>query len=219
MSQAAGREAILARIRSARQSTDAGTTSAEIPRSYERCGTLSPAARLVLFEERLHEYGADTIRVTPSSLPAELASMIEQAAITRIAVPPALPSSWLTANVTWLVDHNLPASEIETAHAVLTGASIAVASTGTIVLQHGAHEGRRVLTLLPDHHFCVIREEQLVETLPEAMGYLGQNPLLPTTLISGPSATADIEMTRIKGVHGPRFLHVLLVQSEAADSV
>ena len=215
MTQKDSREAILGRIRTARQDNDADVAIAEIPRNYERRGTLGPDAKLALFEERLHEYGADTVHVDQAAIPAALSSMIQQAAVTRVAVPPAISPAWLTPEVTWLVDHNLSAAQIETAGGVLTAASIAVASTGTIFLQHGDLEGRRVLTLLPDHHFCVIREDQLVETLPEAIEFLGRNPLLPTTLISGPSATADIEMTRIKGVHGPRNLHVLLVRCGA----
>ena len=105
----------------------------------------------------------------------------------------------------------LSVSEIESAEGVLTGASLAIAGTGTIVLQHGPLEGRRLLTLLPDHYICVLRKEQIVETVPEAIQIMSRDAAAPTTMISGPSATADIEMTRIKGVHGPRFLHVVLV--------
>jgi L-lactate dehydrogenase complex protein LldG len=88
---------------------------------------------------------------------------------------------------------------------------VAVAESGSIVLQHGPTEGRRALTLLPDYHLCVLFAEQVVETLPECFDRLRPNATRPTTFISGPSATADIEMTRIKGVHGPRFLDVILV--------
>jgi L-lactate dehydrogenase complex protein LldG len=93
---------------------------------------------------------------------------------------------------------------------VVTAATVGVAVSGSIVLQHGPAEGRRVLTLLPDYHLCVVEAAQVVETLPEAFARL--DPIRPVTFISGPSATADIEMTRIKGVHGPRFLDVLLIQ-------
>lgn len=102
-------------------------------------------------------------------------------------------------------------ARIESFDGVLTAATVAVAESGSIVLQHGAAEGRRALTLLPDYHLCVLFEHQLVETLAECFERLKGSATRPTTFISGPSATADIEMTRIKGVHGPRFLDVILV--------
>jgi L-lactate dehydrogenase complex protein LldG len=109
------------------------------------------------------------------------------------------------------IGHGLTTSEIEQAEGVVTAAFCGVADSGTIVLHHSGTEGRRVLTLLPDWHLCVLYASQVVETLPEYFSRCGQAPCL-ATYISGPSATADIEMTRIKGVHGPRFLHVVVVQ-------
>jgi L-lactate dehydrogenase complex protein LldG len=93
---------------------------------------------------------------------------------------------------------------------VMTGATLAIAETGTVVLQNAAGQGRRVVTLVPDYHLCVVRVKDVVETVPEAFGRLEATAELATTFVSGPSATADIEMTRIKGVHGPRFLDVIL---------
>ena len=105
----------------------------------------------------------------------------------------------------------LSAAEIETCEGVVTGSFCGIADSGTIVLHHSAQEGRRVVSLLPDWHLCVLYASQVVETLPEYFARCEQPPAL-ATYISGPSATADIEMTRIKGVHGPRFLNVIVVQ-------
>ena len=93
----------------------------------------------------------------------------------------------------------------------MTGATLAIAETGTIVLQNVPGQGRRAPTLVPDYHLCVVRAGDVVETVPEAMAKLAASASLATTFVSGPSATADIEMTRIKGVHGPRFLDVILI--------
>jgi L-lactate dehydrogenase complex protein LldG len=108
------------------------------------------------------------------------------------------------------VDDGLSFAQLEGAQGVLTAATAAVAESGSIVLQHGPEEGRRALTLLPDYHLCVLFESQIVETLPECFDRLRASATRPTTFISGPSATADIEMTRIEGVHGPRSLDVIL---------
>ena len=213
------REAVLGRIRAACSGLTTPVSTDEIPRAYERHGNMQREAAQELFEERLHEYGAETIRVEEAQLGSAIATMIHRAGLNRVVVPAALPIEWQAAGVKWIIDHDLTPAQIETAEGVLTGASIAIACTGTIVLQHGAFEGRRLLSLLPDHHFCVLREDQVVETLPEALEWIGYNPALPTTLISGPSATADIEMTRVKGVHGPRHLHVLLVASAITNPV
>jgi L-lactate dehydrogenase complex protein LldG len=113
----------------------------------------------------------------------------------------------------WKIDRGLETSEIEQAEGVVTAAFCGVANSGTIVLHHSRREGRRVLTLLPDWHLCVLFASQVVETLPEYFSRCDEPPPL-ATWISGPSATADIEMTRIKGVHGPRFLVVILVRDE-----
>ena len=130
--------------------------------------------------------------------------------------PLRVPAQWLDGRISWTPDSDdktgrLSSAQIESLDGVLTAATVAVAESGSIVLQHGPTEGRRALTLLPDYHLCVLFAEQVVETLPECFDRLRPNATRPTTFISGPSATADIEMTRIKGVHGPRFLDVILV--------
>ena len=127
--------------------------------------------------------------------------------------PPGLPAEWLAPDFAWKVDKTLNHDEIEHSDGVVTGAFAGVADSGTIVLHHSPTEGRRVLTLLPDFHLCILRASQVVETLPEYFARCPQPPRL-ATYISGPSATADIEMTRIKGVHGPRFLSVIIVRDD-----
>jgi L-lactate dehydrogenase complex protein LldG len=130
-----------------------------------------------------------------------------------VVAPAGLPAEWLVAGIDWKIDHDLPVAEIEAAEGVVTACFCAVAESGTIVLHHSATEGRRVISLLPDWHLCILHSSQVVETLPEYFDRCVKPPAL-ATYVSGPSATADIEMTRIKGVHGPRFLNVILVRDE-----
>jgi L-lactate dehydrogenase complex protein LldG len=126
-------------------------------------------------------------------------------------VPAGMAREWLPEGVEFVVDEGLSAEVLDGVDGVLTGATVAIAETGTVVLQNVAGQGRRVVTLVPDYHLCVVKVEDVVETVPEAMDRLQRSAVLATTFISGPSATADIEMTRIKGVHGPRSLDVILV--------
>ena len=163
--------------------------------------------------ERLREYDAEVVETTPDRLPETIAAQVAASGRHRFVAPPGLPAEWIAEGVEWAVDRGLSTAEIEEAEGVVTAASCGVVDSGTIVLHHSDREGRRVLSLLPDWHLCVLRTSQVVETLPEYIARFPQAPAL-ATYISGPSATADIEMTRIKGVHGPRFLHVVLVRDE-----
>jgi L-lactate dehydrogenase complex protein LldG len=129
-----------------------------------------------------------------------------------MVVPAGLEAEWLPSGVEFVVDEGLAAAELDAVDGVMTGATLAIAETGTVVLQNVAGQGRRAVTLVPDYHLCVVRVEDVVETVPEAMGRLQATAGLATTFFSGPSATADIEMTRIKGVHGPRFLDVIVIE-------
>jgi len=187
---------------------------ADLPRTYKQHGSMSVAAKLALMVERLVEYDAEVVECAESALVATIAAQIAASGRRVLVAPSGLPRQWLVPDVNWRVDHELLHEQIEEAEGVVTASFCGVAESGTIVLHHSPTEGRRVLTLLPDWHLCVLRASDVVETLPE---YFARCPVPPrlATYISGPSATADIEMTRIKGVHGPRFLSVILVRDEA----
>lgn len=186
----------------------------DLPRNYVRHGSLDPAARVQLMIERLREYDADVVECSSEQLPATIAASLAASGRRKFVAPPGLPFAWLAPGFDWKIDEGLEYAEIELSEGVVTAASAAIADSGTIVLHHSAAEGRRVITLLPDWHLCILRASQVVETLPEYFERCTPPPAL-ATYISGPSATADIEMTRIKGVHGPRFLNVILVRDEA----
>jgi L-lactate dehydrogenase complex protein LldG len=172
---------------------------------------MTVTARLERFIERLREYDAEVVEVTQEKLPKAIAAQLAASGRHRFVVPAGLPTAWLAEGCDWKLDHDLSSAEIEQAEGVVTAAFCGVAESGTIVLHHSATEGRRVITLLPDWHLCVIYASQVVETLPEYFDRCEEAPKI-ATYISGPSATADIEMTRIKGVHGPRFLNVIVVK-------
>ena len=202
------RDRVLARIRKANAQDSRSEPS--ILRSYDRASTQSTHDTLALFEERLRDYDAGVFLVRREEIAQKAAQLLVAANRRRIAIPADLPSQWLAEGIEWIPDHDLSFDALNAVDGVMTAATVGVAVSGSIALQHGPAEGRRILTLLPDYHLCVIEAAQIVETLPEAFARL--DPARPVTFFSGPSATADIEMTRIKGVHGPRFLDVLLVQ-------
>lgn len=208
------RQQVLDRIRSATgQALNPSESYSALPRPYIRRGQLTISACLELLIHRLREYDAEVVESPPADLPAAIAARLAASGKHIFAAPSGLPAEWLISGYDWRIDHTLPYSDIEQTEGVVTAATCAIADSGTIVLHHKPAEGRRVLTLLPDWHLCILLASQVVETLPE---YIDRSPLPPTlaTYISGPSATADIEMTRIKGVHGPRFLQVILVHDE-----
>jgi L-lactate dehydrogenase complex protein LldG len=195
----------------------------EIPRDYVRRGNMTVSARHERFVERLREYDAEVVECEPDGLAAAITAVLAASGRRTFVAPEGLPAEWRAAGFEWKIDGNLEVRDVEQAEGVVTACFCGVADSGTIVLHHGPTEGRRVITLLPDWHLCVVRVSQVVETLPEYFDKCreqgtgnreqkaGELPRL-VTWISGPSATADIEMTRIKGVHGPRFLNVILVK-------
>jgi L-lactate dehydrogenase complex protein LldG len=171
----------------------------DIPRAYRR--EFDPAD-LDLFVERLLDYKAVVHQG------ASVADTIKTISGTgTLVIPPGLDRSWLPPEVVALVDENLPADRIAAADGVVTAAAVGIAETGTLVLDASPDQGRRIITLLPDLHICVIRPDQVVAAVPEALARL--DPTRPLTWISGPSATSDIELNRVEGVHGPRNLHVV----------
>jgi L-lactate dehydrogenase complex protein LldG len=209
------REEVLRRIRAAKggvanpEAVRAGWSALE--RGYRREATRSREAILELLVDRLQDYDARVVRAMHVDVRAAAARRLEDRKAKRMVVPRGLAAEWLPSGVEFLVDEEIPAAELDRVDGVMTGATLAIAETGTVVLQNVAGQGRRAATLVPDYHLCVVRVEDVVETVPEAFGRLQATAELATTFVSGPSATADIEMTRIKGVHGPRFLDVILV--------
>jgi len=197
------KDVVLGRIRSALGS---GVAAPEIPRDYRR-GSDKPDFDLLV--ERLADYKAVVHRVGAEAIPAVILQIVGSG---TVVVPPGLPTDWLPAEVEAVVDDGLDADRIAAADGVVTGAAVAIAETGTIVLDASPDQGRRIITLLPDLHICVLRPEQVVASVPEAVARL--DPRRPLTWISGPSATSDIELNRVEGVHGPRNLHVILLEAQ-----
>jgi L-lactate dehydrogenase complex protein LldG len=164
------------------------------------------------FIERLVDYKAMVTRTDDASLPQAIADACQQHGITQLVVPIDVPTQWLPDQVTMLKDDPpLTLSELDVSSGVLTGCAMAIAQTGTLLLDGGAQQGRRVLSLVPDLHLCVVYAEQVVGLVPEAIARLTGRATHPITFISGPSATSDIELSRVEGVHGPRTLHVFIV--------
>lgn len=128
-----------------------------------------------------------------------------------MVVPAGLAAEWLPAGFEFVTDDGMSSMALDAFDGVMTGSTVAIALTGTVILQNVPGQGRRAVTLVPDYHLCVVNAADVVETVPQAMERLRGTAGLTTTFFSGPSATADIEMTRIKGVHGPRHLDVILV--------
>jgi L-lactate dehydrogenase complex protein LldG len=209
------RSEVLRRIREAKggvASADAAQAGwSSIERRYRREATRSREVILELLVDRLRDYDARVVRAVHVDVRSAAARMLGERNVRRMVVPPGGVAEWLPGGVEFVVDEGLAAVELDAVDGVMTGATLAIAETGTVVLQNVAGQGRREVTLVPDYHLCVVRVEDVVETVPEAMARLQTTAGLATTFVSGPSATADIEMTRIKGVHGPRFLDVILV--------
>jgi L-lactate dehydrogenase complex protein LldG len=235
------REAILASIRAAngtatpaagaanggpagqaeRAEADADAAYAALPRAYLRAHH-DPASGGIagLFAERAADYRAVVERVPEPGLAAAIARVLgERAAAVPgpFAVPDGLPPGWLSAlppDITLAADTPpLPSAELDRMAGVVTGCAVAIAETGTIILDHGPGQGRRALTLVPDFHLVIVRASQVYADLADAFDRLVPDPnSRPHTLISGPSATSDIELIRVEGVHGPRNLHVLLAE-------
>jgi L-lactate dehydrogenase complex protein LldG len=206
------REAILSRVRAALPLAKNGVEAhAAISRSYERRGKLDREACLDLLKDRLLDYDAEVLEVgDDAGIAAAVIRALNHAGETRVLAAEAFPKSWLPAGVDVVVDTQLPIKAIEGIPAVVTTCEAAIASTGTIVLVHEGAQGRRAITLLPDHHICIVARSQVFELVPEAMEAVAAKSHMAITTISGPSATSDIEMTRIRGVHGPRRLTVVL---------
>jgi L-lactate dehydrogenase complex protein LldG len=177
------------------------------------------AGVLDVLVDRLERAHVEVRRVAAGAVAAEVAAVCVERGARRLGVPPGLPAEWLPPGVDVVEDHELTPAELDGLDAALTGCMLAVAETGSLVLAAGPADGRRALSLVPDVYVCVVREEQVEPDLPSAFVRLA--PLIreagrPVVFVSGPSATSDIELHRVEGVHGPRHLVVLLVASGAA---
>jgi L-lactate dehydrogenase complex protein LldG len=207
---------VLARIRAALADVPRAETPDDtpMPRSYDRSRTGPDIIEMLV--DRLIDYKATVHEVPVGELAEAVAAALSRRAARRVSVPPGLPAEWLA---TWVDESHemvadnppLTPAELDGLDGVLTGCTVAIAETGTIVLDGSADQGRRALTLMPDYHLCVVRADQVVRTVPEAISRL--DPARPLTWISGPSATSDIELDRVEGVHGPRTLEVLITQA------
>ena len=213
------RERILGRVR--RALADAPSEDTPIERGYLReHGDRSVEETVELLAENLADYRAIVHRSTAADLPATLAGMLAARGAKTVLVPPGLDGSWLAQADTEQVPDRVESTphELDRVDSVVTACAVAVAETGTIVLDGGPDQGRRRITLVPDHHICVVRvPDQVVSSVPQALERL--DPVRPLTWISGPSATSDIELDRVEGVHGPRTLEVVLVDTQASAEV
>ncbi|MFC4605865.1 LutC/YkgG family protein [Rhodococcus kronopolitis] len=203
------REVVLGRVRDAL--TLAPPVPQEIPRGYRTGRTLPGDQRRRLLVDRLLDYKAHVHPCSADELPVTLAAVLAEVGARRVGVPAGLDESWLASfDGEVVVDSAaVPAPELASLDAVVTASTVACAETGTVFLDGGADQGRRALTLVPDVHVCVVALADVEVGVPEALARLV--PERPTTLISGPSATSDIELERVEGVHGPRNLHVVIV--------
>jgi L-lactate dehydrogenase complex protein LldG len=190
------RDDILRRVRSALVGVSPAVDVPLAPRSPDR-GDL-----VALFVERVEDYRAVVTRTGSADLAGTVARALDGA---TVVVPEGLDLDLPGA----VVDDGLTAAELDRVDAVVTRAAVGIAETGTIVLDHGPGQGRRIITLVPDRHVCIVDVAQVVADVPDAIALL--DPARPTTWVSGPSATSDIELDRVEGVHGPRTLHVVLV--------
>jgi L-lactate dehydrogenase complex protein LldG len=206
------RERILGRVR--RALADVGPDEdTPVERAYLRQhGERSAEETIGLLAENLADYRAIVHRCSLDDLPATIAGLLAARGATTVLVPPGLEPSWLAVADAEQVPDRIESTphELDRVDSVITACAVAVAETGTIVLDGGPDQGRRRITLVPDHHICVVRvPDQVVSSVPQALERL--DPVRPLTWISGPSATSDIELDRVEGVHGPRTLEVILV--------
>ncbi|WP_436702181.1 LutC/YkgG family protein [Nocardioides sp. BYT-33-1] len=212
--RSSARSEILGRVRAALLDVDRDAESATAPiPAPPGAGADAGADELVaLFAERVADYRATVVRCSPDDLAAAVAAALPAGA--RVVVPPGLPDDVGAGIADPLTDTGLSASELDAVDAVVTRCRVGIAETGTIVLDHEPDQGRRAITLVPDHHVCVVDAGQVVPDVPDAFALL--DPHRPLTWISGPSATSDIELDRVEGVHGPRRLHVVIVDPTPA---
>jgi L-lactate dehydrogenase complex protein LldG len=206
------RDEILRRVRSALRDVPGHERPEDVAvaRDYRQAGGSTRAELVERFVDRLVDYKARVRRVTLGELPGAIAAACAARGVCTLVMPADVPAEWSPPGLELLRDDGLTNAQLDASDGVLTGCALGIAQTGTIVLDSGPAQGRRALTLLPDYHLCVVRADQIVDLVPEAIAQL-QAVRRPITFISGPSATSDIELNRVEGVHGPRTLEVLIV--------
>ncbi|GAA3387524.1 LutC/YkgG family protein [Cryptosporangium minutisporangium] len=208
------KDEIFARLRAA-VDEHPGRGVGPVPREYHGAGGVASAeVDLDLLVERLEDYKATVRRTDPAGLAATVAAALADRGVRRLVVPSGLPEEWIrdvpTASVEFVADSPaLGSRDLDATDGVITGGAVAIVATGTIVLDAGPGQGRRALSLVPDYHLCVVAADQVVDAVPAAVRRL--DATRPQTWISGPSATSDIELNRVEGVHGPRTLEVIVV--------
>jgi L-lactate dehydrogenase complex protein LldG len=208
------RDEILARVRAALADVPAGEDAdAEPERTYRCDHALGAEEAVALFVERASDYRAAVRRVGAEGLRDALAEACRARGARRLAAPADLPPEWEPDGVELVRDHGLSPTDLDGVDGVLTGCATAFAETGTLALDGGPRQGRRALSLVPDYHLCVVEEAQVAPGVPEGLERLASSARerRPITLVSGPSATSDIELERVEGVHGPRTLEVIVV--------
>ena len=201
------REAVLARVR---QALGPSPTVPEVPREYRVAAAGDPGGAVERFCERVAEYRATVTRAERGEVEGALARICRERGTRRAVLAPGAP--WRLDGVETVADDALSPGDLDLLDAVVTGCALAIAETGTIVLDGSPRCGRRAITLVPDHHLCVVGAQQVVAGVPEAIAVLHEAATArrPITLVSGPSATSDIELRRVEGVHGPRVLDVIV---------
>ena len=214
------RDAILGAVRAALRDVPAGEAPAWSPAqggegaAYRRTSALTGDALTDRFAERVADYRATVTRLAaPGELPATVAAVLARHGARRVAVPDGLPAAWVPGGIE-VVPAEAPPPVLDEADGVLTACALAIAETGTIVLDAGPGQGPRRATLVPDLHVCVVPAAVVVGSVPEALDALApavREHRSALTWIAGPSATSDIELERVEGVHGPRRLEVLVV--------
>jgi L-lactate dehydrogenase complex protein LldG len=216
------REEMLARIAAAHRAAPPPDLRYEdIARGYRTTSDSSAEALTELLIDRLVDYRAQVRQCSLDDLGATVADALEERGAHAVVVPTGLKPSW-TANLSADVvtdglstDDQLSVSDLDAADGVITTCAAAIAETGTLILDGSPGQGRRVLTLIPDYHLCVVFAAQIVPDVPQALAQL--TATRPLTMISGPSATSDIELNRVEGVHGPRTLEVIIVRNERSE--
>jgi len=207
------KEEILNRVRRAvlDRKLERESDYAYIPRQYNTVSVLNDHDLLELFISRLQDYGSSVYECNEPYISGAVGAALAERKLRKLITGRDFPSGWIPAGFDFYQDNGFDYQQINSFEGVITTCALAIAETGTIILRHAGEEPRRALSLIPDYHLCIVFAAQVVETVSQAVRQMATMGDVPLTTISGPSATSDIEMTRIKGVHGPRTLDVIVV--------